>query len=214
MTINTLTTPQKIAYISIAASIILAFVLAICLVIFIPIRNRKKKSDFKYFYYKTIYKIAMDRDYYLINNFLFKIDESYVARIDHILFGDKYIYLITDSYFDGDITGKEDDTSIIRIESTGKKYYDNNPIVTSKKLLTKLSMVTGIDPSMMIGVSLINSECRSDIKTTGKQFYIIQVNKLKSLVKAIESRDIDSINAEQLASAVKAINKLNRKRKK
>ena len=38
------------------------------------------QKDFKYFYYKRLYKIAMDKDYYLINDFLFKIyndDDDY-----------------------------------------------------------------------------------------------------------------------------------------
>ena len=213
MIFNKLTTPQLI-FIIVVPIVVILVVLGILLLIFIPWRKKRMRTHFKYYYYKKIYKIAMDRDYYLINDFLFRIDNSYVARIDHILFGDKYIYIIIDSYFDGDIVGKEDDPSIVRIEKSGKKIYDNNPLLTIKKLVNKLSLVTGIDESLMIGVCLINSDSRCGVVTTGKQYYIIQDNKLKQLVKAIESRNIDPINAEQLAAAVKAINKLNRKRKK
>lgn len=213
MLFSKLTTPQLI-FLIVVPIIVLLILFALFLVIFIPIRRKQKQKNFKYFYYKKIYKIAMDRDYYLINDFLFRIDNSYVARIDHILFGDKYIYIITDSYFNGDIVGKEDDPSIVRIEKSGKKIYDNNPLLAIKKLVNKLSLVTGIDESLMIGICLINSDSRCGIATSGKQYYIIQEDKLKQLVKAIESRDIDPINAEQLASAVKAISKLNRKRKK
>lgn len=213
MLFSKLTTPQLI-FLIVVPIIVLLILFALFLVIFIPIRRKQKQKNFKYFYYKKIYKIAMDRDYYLINDFLFRIDNSYVARIDHILFGDKYIYIITDSYFNGDIVGKEDDPSIVRIEKSGKKIYDNNPLLAIKKLVNKLSLVTGIDESLMIGICLINSDSRCGIATSGKQYYIIQEDKLKQLVKAIESRDINPINAEQLASAVKAISKLNRKRKK
>ena len=66
----------------------------------------------------------------------------------------------------------------------------------------------------MIGVCLINDNCHCSIETTSKSFYIIQSNNFKKLVKAIESRDIGEINKEQLASAVKAINKLNRRKRK
>lgn len=207
-------TKYQIAFLIIVPIVLTLAIVAVVLLIVIPMRKKSYRKNFKYHYYKKIYKIAMDKDYYLINDFLFRIDNSYVARIDHILFADKYIYIIIDSYFNGDIVGKEDDPSIIRIEKSGKKIYDNNPLLSIKKLVNKLSLVTGIDESLMIGVCLINGDSRCGVVTTGKQYYIIQDNKLKQLVKAIESRDIDPINEEQLASAVKAINKLNRKRKK
>ena len=171
------------------------------------------KKNFKYFYYKRLYKIAMDRDYYLINDFLFKIDDSHVGRIDHILFADKYIYIMTDSYFNGDIIGKEDDKSVIVLGRDGKKYYDDNPLITNKKLINKLSLITGINPALIIGICIINDNCRYGIQTSSKSFYYIQSNKLKALIKAIESRQVGAINKEQLASAVKSIDKLNRRKR-
>ena len=80
--------------------------------------------------------------------------------------------------------------------------------------MNKLGLVTGINPSLMIGVSLINNDCRCGIAATSKSFYIIQNKKIKQLVKAIESRPIGAINKEQLAKAVKAIDKLNRRKRR
>ena len=198
----------RIFYIVIVALVVSA---AIFLAIYIPMLKKKQKTNFKYFYYRNIYKVAMDNDYYLINNFLFKIDDSYVGRIDHILFANKYIYIINDSYFDGDIDGKENDKSIILIDKTGKKTYNDNPLLANKKLLTRLSIVTGINVSLMIGVCLINNDCRCGVQTTSKSAYIVQAKKFNALVKAIESREIGDINKDQLANAVKAIDKLNRR---
>ena len=186
----------------------------IFLAIYFPVRNKRMKTEYKYYYYKRIYKLAMDKDYYLINNFLFKIDDSHVARIDHILFGDKYIYIISDSYFPGDIDGKENDPSIILINKQGKKNYEDNPLNFNKRLTSRLSLITGINPSLMIGICMINDNCHCSVKTTSKSYYIIQNNKFKKLVRAIESRDIGNINKDQLANAVKAINKLNRRKRK
>lgn len=199
---------MQIIYIIIVVLVVAA---GIFLAIYIPMQKKKQKTDFKYFYYKNIYKVAMDNDYYLINNFLFKIDDSYVGRIDHILFANKYIYIINDSYFDGDIDGKENDKSIILISKAGKKTYNDNPLLANQKLLKRLSIITGIDASLMIGVCLINNDCQCGVRTSSKSVYIVQAKKFKALVKAIESRDIGDINKEQLASAVKAIDKLNRR---
>ena len=201
----------QIAFIIIVPIVVSAI---IALAIYIPIRNKRNRKEYKYTYYKRIYKLAMDKDYYLINNFLFKIDDSHVARIDHILFADKYIYIVNDSYFDGDIIGKENDPSIILINKDGKKNYEDNPILLNRKIVNKLCLITGINTSLMIGVCLINDNCHCSVETTSKSFFIIQSNNFKKLVKAIESRDIGEINKEQLASAVKAINKLNRRKRR
>ena len=200
----------QIAFLIIVPTIV---VIAIAVLIYLLNRRHMMKKNFKYFYYKRLYKIAMDRDYYLINDFLFKIDDSHVGRIDHILFADKYIYIMTDSYFNGDIIGKEDDKSVIVLGRDGKKYYDDNPLITNKKLINKLSLITGINPALIIGICIINDNCRYGIQTSGKSFYYLQSNKLKALIKAIESRQVGTINKEQLASAVKSIDKLNRRKR-
>ncbi len=186
-------------------------IVAIVLLIYFINRRRLMKMNFKLYYYKKIYKIVMDKDYYLINDFLFKIDDSHVGRIDHIIFADKYIFVINDFYYHGNITGKEDDKSIIVLDKNGKKYYDDNPLILNRKLISKLSLITGINQSLIIGISLINSDCEFGIQISSKSFYIIQCNKLKALIKAIESRDVGNINKDQLASAVKSIDKLNRR---
>ena len=182
--------------------------------IFFPLRKRHMKKEFKYYYYRFIYKEALYQDLYLINNFLFKIDDTHFGSIDHILFANKYIYIINDYYLDGDIEGKDTDASLIFISRSGKKKYMDNVLIDNKKLISKLSLITGINSSLMIGISLVNKNCNVAVSSSSKHHYIIQANKFKMLLKAIESRHIGDINQEQLAAAVQAINKLNRKTKK
>lgn len=181
---------------------------------FFPLRKRKMRKEFKYYYYRFIYKEALYQDLYLINNFMFKIDDTHVGKIDHILFANKYIYIINDYYFDGDIEGKDTDASLIFISRTGKKKYMDNLLLDNKKLIGKLSLITGINSSLMIGVSLVNKNCNVGVSSSSKHYYIVQANKFKMLLNAIESRPIGNINQEQLAKAVQAIDKLNRKTKK
>ena len=150
----------------IAFLIIVPVVVIVAIILFIYFLNRKRriKKNFKQYYYKKIYRIAMDKDYYLINDFLFKIDDSHVGRIDHILFADKYIFVIHDFYYDGNIIGKETDKSIIVVDRSGKKYYEENPLALNRKLISKLSLITGINQAMIIGICLINSDCEFSIK--------------------------------------------------
>ena len=201
----------QIAFLIIVPIIVIA---GLFCAIFFPLRKRKMRKEFKYYYYRFIYKEALYQDLYLINNFMFKIDDTHVGKIDHILFANKYIYIINDYYFDGDIEGKDTDASLIFISRTGKKKYMDNLLLDNKKLISKLSLITGINSSLMIGVSLVNKNCNVGVSSSSKHHYIVQANKFKMLLNAIESRPIGNINQEQLANAVQAIDKLNRKTKK
>lgn len=181
------------------------------MVIFLLIRNAYFKKHFTEAYYKKIYKIAVLDDFYLINHFSYTVDESTKTKVDHILFGDKFIYVIICKYFDGDISGKQNDNSLIYQSRTGKNYYTANPITEIKTVTTNLSMISGIDPDYMIGLVVVNDNCRVAIQSDSKQFYVIQKKRLDSLVRAIESRPLGKMNEKRLYEAVHVIDKLNEK---
>lgn len=204
-------TNNQIIYIVIA-SIVVAII--IFCAIFFPVRKARHIRKFRDHYYKKIYSIAFDRDYYLINNFLFRVEDNKVACIDHLLFGDKYIYLISDLYYDGNLSGSYDDKSLVYMNNKGKKCYTDNPFEKSERLMKRLCSVTSQDASIMIGIVLVNDDCKLDIESDSSQFFICQRKKLASLIKEIEGReDVGVLNADLLARAVKSIDKLNRKKK-
>lgn len=198
-------------WIFIIAVPIIVLIVAFFLII-LPIRRRSIRRNYDEYYYKTIRRIVTDEDYYLINRFIFKIDDTKTGTIDHIIFGEKYFYLITSKYYDGDIIGKQFDKSLILIDSRGKKSYIDNPYLESKLLLERLSLNTEVDASLMIGIVVTNKRVNINVTNESKQLYAIQINKLPKLIKAIEARPIPTINEQQLARAVKVFDKLNRRR--
>ncbi len=198
------------AFIIIVPIVVLLF-LTIC--IYVSASSAYRRKHFQIHFYKQVYKVALNNDYYLINQFVFKVDSSKNATVDHILFGNKYIYVIVSKYYQGDLVGKYLDKSLIFISHKGKKCYTDNPINEVKLLASKLSSSTSIDASLMIGIVLVNDDCKVAVQSESKQFYIIQRKRLAALIKAIESRPINNINENQLAKAVQSIAKLNKRKK-
>ena len=202
--------PVQLAFVIIAPVVLVLFT-AICL--YFPISHAYNRKHFQIHYYKRVYKVALENDYFLINQFLFKIDSSKLANVDHILFGNKYIYVISSKYYQGDLIGKYHDKSLIFISHRGKKCYTDNPYNQVKNLASKLSSSTGIDASLMIGIILVNDDCKVAVQSDSKQFYIIQRKRFASLIKAIESRPVGEINQVQLQKAVQSIAKQNKRKK-
>ena len=200
----------QLAFFIVVPIVLLLFV-AFCL--YFPIVHAYRKKHFQIHFYKKVYRVALNNDYYLINQFVFKVDSSKNATVDHILFGEKYIYVIISKYYQGDLIGKYSDKSLIFISHKGKKCYTDNPYNEVKFLTSKLSSSTGIDASLMVGLVLINDGCKVEVQSESKQFYIIQRKRFAPLIKAIESRPIEKINEAQLSKAVQSIAKLNRRKK-
>ena len=200
----------QLAFVIIVPIVLLIF-LFIC--IYIPASGAYRRRHFQIHFYKQVYRVALNNDYYLINQFVFKVDSSKNATVDHILFGSKYIYVIISKYYQGDLVGKYLDKSLIFISHKGKKCYTDNPFNEVKLLASKLSSSTSIDASLMIGIVLINDDCKVAVQSESKQFYIIQRKRLPSLIKAIESRPVSTINETQLGKAVQSIAKLNKRKK-
>ena len=200
----------QLAFIIIVPVVLLVF-LAVCL--YFPISHAYNRKHFQIHYYKRVYKVALENDYFLINQFLFKIDSAKFANVDHILFGNKYIYVLSSKYYQGDLVGKYNDKSLIFISHRGKKCYTDNPFNQVKFLASKLSSSRGIDASLMIGIILVNDDCKVAVQSDSKQFYIIQRKRFASLIKAIESRPVEDINQAQLQKAVQSIAKQNKRKK-
>lgn len=193
----------------IISSVIVSILLILFL--FIPGLRLYHKKYYRNYYYKKIYSIAQNNDYYLVNNFVFKLDKAHDICIDHILFGEKYIYVLVDKYYSGDLTGNASDPDLVLIGKNGKRNYIENPFYSFNKLLSMLSTATGINTDLMIGVTVVNNNCRMNIQTNSKQFFLVQRNRLTKLIKTIEARDVGLINGKQLQKAVLTVDKLNMK---
>ena len=200
----------QLAFVIIVPIVVLLF---LAVLLYFPIASAYQKKNFQIHFYKRVYQVALDNDFYLINQFVFKIDSSKNAMVDHILFGNKYIYVIISKYYQGDLIGKYLDKSLVFISHKGKKCYTDNPFNEIKTLASKLSSSTSVDPSLMIGIVLINDDCKVAVQSDSKQFYIIQRKRFAGLINAIESRQIDTINEAQLEKAVQSIAKLNKRKK-
>lgn len=199
-------TTIQIVFIVVAPILVM---LLVSIFVVYPLVRKSRNNKYKEYYYRKIYQIAQDKDYLLINNFLFKYDSKHYASIDHILFADKYIYIIIDHFLDGHITGEAEDNEVIINPSEGERKYYQNPLKEVDDIVYKLSVVTGIEFNMMIGIAMINNDVNCSIVSHSKKNYIIQRNNFSKLLKKIESRNIPNLDEEQLVRVANALSKAN-----
>ncbi len=195
------------------ASAILTFLSIIFFIVFPFAKKSAFKKNFVKVYGKDVYKIANYYDLYLINCLVLKSNDDSKIKVDHLLFGNKFIFVIKDYYFDGQLTGKEVDQSWIYYFGNNKdphKDFIKNPLIENQERTKKLSMITGLDSSFLISIILVNDDCDLSLEMNpSDNQYVIKKAELKKLISSIEERNVAPLNDEQLAYAARDIAALN-----
>ncbi len=182
-------------------------------ILYYPIKNHNLLKNYMEIYGKNVYSIAQDYDYYLINKLSITLTDLSLVEVDHILFGEKYIYLIKDRYYRGGLIAKERDQSWLYYQKKNGRYYKeyiDNPLRMNDIRRSKVAKATGIDKSLFISIVLINNDCYlSSFDGKSKDNFLCPLMKLRKLIKSIEKRDVSPMNDEQLKDAVQDIARLN-----
>jgi hypothetical protein len=167
-------------------------------------------------YHKTILRIAEDQDFQLINPVILKLDDSTFLKIDHLLFGDKYIYVIKDEYYNGSMLGKHKDQNWLFHHFDKKKgVYVKNPFIVNARRIEKLSLLTQLNESLFVSIIVVNDEAMMDRVNRGDAVsYITSIKKLPRVIMAFEDRKVMKLNAEKVQLAVNSIHRLSEENKK
>lgn len=154
-----------------------------------------------------IYKIALENDYYLINDAVLSIDTK-VIHFNHILFTNKFIYCIGVKYFDGPISGKYDDSKWFQYDEKNNVFHINNPLIFPKVRLDYLRSSLKASEDLFVSLVLVNDTCIIDERINcPKDNYIMNIKNLKNFISKREKMDIPSLDQEQLEVLVQNIYK-------
>jgi hypothetical protein len=167
---------------------------------------------------EIIHRVVEEKDYYLIPSVKVKLPGNRDVIIDHLVFGNKFIYAIKDLYFQGGLLGKGSDKewSYYEYKFQEPRYrYIPNPFLLNRQRIEKLIMVTGLDPSNFISVILVNNDAMINrIPVSEDNQFIVNIRLFHRLIEAIEGREYPAFKAAVLDKAVLDINEMSMKNKK
>lgn len=174
-----------------------------------PIKRFYQKHYTVKAYYRTVYRVALDNDFYLINNFSNRTADLEEFHIDHILIGEKYFYCIRDRYYDGAVMTRENDPSWVFFQKKKGRYVPN-PLVTNKLRIQRLSLMSGIDEKLFISVVLINDDCYyTPFASESEDSFLSSLRDFPRLIEQLESRDVAPLDPMALAVAARDFAELN-----
>lgn len=160
---------------------------------------------------RKLYRLAMNRDYYLINRLVLKSHDDSRFVIDHLMFGDKFIYAFYDFYCEESLYGKSTDNSFL-IKGKKKNSYTDNPALIAKQRIKELSVLIGLDESLFVPIALVNNTC--DFIDYDENNSIVYLRRLTKTIDEYEKKDVNPLNQEQMMYAVHDISCINLRDKK
>ena len=205
------------ALVALFVSLAVLLIFVILFILFFPKINKKRyQKDFVKIYGKKVYRYALHNDLYLINQLELKGNDDQLLKIDHLLFGNKYIYLISDYYLPGVVEAKENDNSFLYTsnEKNAKKVYIDNLLKKNADLTRRVADNLGLKANLFIPISIVDNSCDLlDFKPEAKNNFIVHIASINKLLDALEARKVAPLNDEQLRYTVKDVNRLNVRRK-
>lgn len=196
------------------AAVSLLLAIGVLVLIWKLIVRYQLKHNLPNAYFRVINKVALYKDFYLINMLKLKIDSNQFITFDHVLFGNKYIYVISDAYFNGDLKGNLVDAKLTLVEGKNRRGREiDNPLYTNRYRLEKLALATGIEIDMLINIVVVNDECDLTKMSNNDFTFIINRCDFYRLIDAIESREVRLLNPTELHDIVQDIDRLNQRKK-
>lgn len=194
-----------------AVSFFAVLVLFLALLLCPLLKRRLMKKKTIPMYYKKIYRVALDQDFYLINSFANKTADEEEFHIDHILLGNKFIYCIRDRYYDGAIRAKEGDDNWVFYSKKDKGgILIPNPLKVNAQRVERMSLMSGLSPDLFISVVLVNDDCLiSNYEVTSRNNYVVSLKNFPAFVAEKEALPIEPMDPRSLDVAAKDIAELN-----
>lgn len=182
-------------------ALIILLVLAVVFFISYPILKRKfVAKKYNVLIDKKVRAISTKNNLKFLSNVRLNFYSQEKGKIDHIIFGKKYIYILANFYFDGDIKGTIDNNSWIleKRGDNGCEYIDNISYDLSEKNRVFSSKINA-NPELIVPIAIVNNEC--EIKVNGinnNNTFVVHYSSLKKLIKKLESRNLPDLDQNQL----------------
>lgn len=164
-------------------------------------------------YYRKVNQVVLDHDFYLINDFKGKTAGAETFHIDHVIIGNKYVYVVRDRFYDGTLLSNPDDQSWLYC-SGSKSRYIQNPLIYNRLRAERLRLLGPIDSHIILPVVLVNDDCfYTPFEQSPELGYFVSLRQFPKFIDRKESEPIAPIDpdmAKLLAEDVYSIKMNNR----
>lgn len=196
------------------ALVIVLILFIFAFICFLTYLRRMTSETYMKFCLKKVNRIAKRKKLLSILDLNLLNHEREKLNVHHVIFGKKYIYLISDIMLKGFVSGEVNDNSWVYFNNITKQthYLDNLDKVSSKNI-HDFSGILGISEDLIASICLVPNEC--DLTINGlenKNKVIVHYGGLNRIISTLERKPIGSLKEEQIIEQYETIKRKNEER--
>ena len=196
------------------ALLIVLIVFVIGFIVFLTILRTMTSETFNKLCLNKVKRIAKRKKLYSILDLHLLNYDREKLNVNHVIFGKKYIYLISDLMLKGFVSGEVNDNSWVYFNNITKKtHYLDNLNKVSGKNIEDFAGISGIPLDLITSICIVPNEC--DLTINGlqnKNRFIVHYNTLNRVIAELERRPIGTLKHEQIYEQYQTIKHQNEER--
>ena len=168
-------------------------------------------ETFKKICESKVKRIADHNNFQAITNLNISNYDREKLIVNQAIFGKKYIYLISDFFLKGFVSGDETDNSWIYYDTTKKKHnYLKNLTVLSNKNVRDFAEILQVSNDQIVTICLVPNEVDFKINNAkDEKKLIVHYSSLGKAIRKFERKKIGEFDQEQIDYRFKLLNSKN-----
>ena len=198
---------DEIKQLILIAIVIIVIFLIVLLIVKLKSKKRYYNKNPKNKYLdKKIRKYTKNRDFLFLNDVFLPIENNQAIMIDNIIFGNKYIYIISQKHWEGELKGFEYDTKWMLIHKNITKYVDNPLFSNRYKINVLINFLKEKNEDDIVNIIAINNKVKFENFQTQPLENVINVCDLFKIIDEYEKtsplNDIKEEEIERVANLI------------
>ena len=190
--------------------VILLIVLILFVTLFVTFLVMLRRMDFEIFRNlcsKKVKRISKRRKLSCLTDLNLSNFDSEKLSVNQVIFGKKYIYIISNFLLKGFISGEEKDNSWVYFNNITKQtHYLDNLYALSDKNMQDFAGILQISPDPIVSICLVPNECDFKIGgTKNNKNIIVHYSSLTKAIRRLEKNDIGELDQNEIEEEFKLI---------
>lgn len=190
--------------------VVLVVLLSLFIILFVTITifiRAMDQKQFKRFCEKKVSRIAKRNSFLNITNLDIHNYDSNKIMVDQVIFGKKYIYLVTNLFLKGFISGEKNDNSWKYFNNIKKtKHYLKNLDNVAEENINDFAAILGIKGDPIVSICLVPNECDINVKNINEnKKFIVNYRKFNKKIRTLEKEEIGALNSKEIYEQFKVI---------
>ncbi len=157
-------------------------------------------------------KYVEKHDFLYLNNLCLRIAPKTYMHVDHVIIGDRFIYVISTKFYYGYLSGKDSDSKWVLCSGKSTEIIDN-PLYVNENKIEWLAKLLKVNPSILVNVVLVSKTAHIDetVIIDNPNFHIVEEKDVTKLLDTFEdNKDYTVFAKEDLEKLADSLNTYHR----